>query len=277
MTIRLVLICATLLVIGCGGGGNSSTDGSSSQSISTPNIAGNWTFTATSSKFGGQVNAIGTIAQNGSTITGSLALSGSACASAGSFSGTISGNSLTISLNENGQTVTFTGTVSGSSASGSYSAPAGGCTNGDMGTWAGTETSNPAGSISPASLTFTNQNTNTSSAPQVVTLSDPGTANLAIMQISVSGDFSESNNCGLLIGTGASCAIQVTFTPTAVGTRNGTLTIQDNAANSPQTVSLAGTGTASIPGTPTGSTTVTITGTGSDGKTSQLPITVTVH
>jgi hypothetical protein len=34
----------------------------------------------------------------------------------------------------------------------------------------------------------------------------------------------------------------VTFTPTADGTRTGTLTITDNAAGSPQTVSLSGTG-----------------------------------
>jgi hypothetical protein len=36
----------------------------------------------------------------------------------------------------------------------------------------------------------------------------------------------------------------VTFTPTATGTRTGTLSISDNATGSPQTVSLSGTGTA---------------------------------
>jgi hypothetical protein len=40
----------------------------------------------------------------------------------------------------------------------------------------------------------------------------------------------------------ASCAINVTFTPTAAGSRTGLLTITDNAASSPQVVNLGGGG-----------------------------------
>ena len=104
-----------------------------------PNIAGNWTISATSSKFGNQITATGTIAQNGSQISGSFSLAGDSCADSAAASGTLKGNSITMTLSENGQNVIFTGTVTndGSSASGSYTAAAGGCTNGDTGTWIG--------------------------------------------------------------------------------------------------------------------------------------------
>jgi hypothetical protein len=122
-----------LVLAGCGGGG------------STPqlNIAGNWQLTATSSKFGDQYEASGTFAQNGSQLSGSLDITGDPCASVAAFSGTLQGDPLNVMLDENTQEVTYMGTVTsdGNSASGSYTAPAGGCTNGDTGTWAGTRTS----------------------------------------------------------------------------------------------------------------------------------------
>ena len=42
---------------------------------------------------------------------------------------------------------------------------------------------------------------------------------------------------------GASCTIDVGFKQAAKGARTGTLTLTDNAGNSPQTVALTGTGT----------------------------------
>src|SRR5207249_9155088 len=38
------------------------------------------------------------------------------------------------------------------------------------------------------------------------------------------------------------CSISITFTPTAMGARTGTLTVLDNASGSPQTAALSGTG-----------------------------------
>ncbi|MGH9393910.1 MAG: hypothetical protein ACRD1E_07045, partial [Terriglobales bacterium] len=46
---------------------------------------------------------------------------------------------------------------------------------------------------------------------------------------------------------GASCAIQVTFTPAASGARAGLLAVADNAAASPQSVALSGTGASGAP------------------------------
>ena len=108
---------------------------------STPgNMAGGWQFTGQSSIFGIEFSATGQVAQVGSNISGQLALSGTPCATSATFNGTVSGSGgLSINLNENGQVVVFSGTLSsdGNSASGTYSAPSGGCTNGDTGTWSG--------------------------------------------------------------------------------------------------------------------------------------------
>lgn len=98
---------------------------------------------------------------------------------------------------------------------------------------------------SPISLTFTSQNVGTMSAPQGVVMTNTGTAPLSIASISTSGDFAQSNNCPLspsTLSVGATCTINVTFSPTATGTRSGLITVADNANVSPQILSLNGTG-----------------------------------
>jgi hypothetical protein len=102
----------------------------------------------------------------------------------------------------------------------------------------------PTASLSPTSLTFASRNVGTTSAAQTITLSNGGTAALAITSIAATGDYAQTNTCGTSLAASANCTISVTFTPTAAGTRTGTLTVTDNAAGSPQTASLTGTGTA---------------------------------
>jgi Abnormal spindle-like microcephaly-assoc'd, ASPM-SPD-2-Hydin len=75
-----------------------------------------------------------------------------------------------------------------------------------------------------------------------VTLSNAGNAALSITTISTSGDFAQTNKCGTSLAAGGSCQISVTFTPTAGGSRTGTLTVADGASGSPQVVTLTGTG-----------------------------------
>jgi hypothetical protein len=65
---------------------------------------------------------------------------------------------------------------------------------------------------------------------------------LTIQKITVSGDFSQTNNCPATLSTGAACTISVTFTPTATGVQDGVLTVTDNDSTGPQTVNLSGTG-----------------------------------
>ena len=90
-----------------------------------------------------------------------------------------------------------------------------------------------------------------SSAATTAALSIIATPTLSISNIATSGDFSQTNNCGTSLAAGVHCAISVTFTPTATGTRTGTLTVSDNASNSPQTVSLSGTGVGAASLSPT--------------------------
>jgi Abnormal spindle-like microcephaly-assoc'd, ASPM-SPD-2-Hydin len=122
----------------------------------------------------------------------------------------------------------------------------------------GTTTSAPVVSLSPTSLSFGNQQVNTSSEVRTVTLSNSGNAPLAIHGIGLSGshsgDYRQQNTCpstSSTLATGASCFINVTFTPTAEGSRSASLTITDNASGSPQSVALSGTGVVGMP--PTGS------------------------
>src|SRR5262249_49824374 len=93
-------------------------------------------------------------------------------------------------------------------------------------------------SLSTTSLDFGTQLIGTSSAPQVVTLTNTGAVSLTISSIAVSGadseDFGQTNTCGSHLPPGASCTISVTFAPTQTGPRTASLTITDNGAGSPQ-------------------------------------------
>jgi hypothetical protein len=102
----------------------------------------------------------------------------------------------------------------------------------------------PAVNLSPNSLTFASQTLSTTSAIQNITLTNSGTAALTLSSIAASGDFAQTNNCGTSLAASAVCTISVTFTPTATGTRTGAITFTDNAAASPQQLSLNGTGVA---------------------------------
>jgi hypothetical protein len=103
----------------------------------------------------------------------------------------------------------------------------------------------PAATLSPG-LSFTGQLVGTTSTSQPVTLSSVGETALSVNSISAAGDFGQTNNCPASLPNGQSCTIQVTFTPTARGTRSGTLSVADNSTSSPEQVSVSGTGTAPV-------------------------------
>jgi len=98
-------------------------------------------------------------------------------------------------------------------------------------------------SLSASSLPFSTQLVNTTSPPKGFILNNYGTVTLNITSVDATSNFGESDNCGSSLASGASCIINVTFTPSASGSLNGTLSITDNALGSPQTVTLSGTGT----------------------------------
>ena len=98
-------------------------------------------------------------------------------------------------------------------------------------------------STDPALLTFGDQATGTSSTAQTVTVTNTGGIALAPTAITASGDFSETDNClNATVNAGASCAIQVTFTPTQATGRSGQLTVSANVAGGQLAVALSGTG-----------------------------------
>jgi hypothetical protein len=106
-------------------------------------------------------------------------------------------------------------------------------------------TSLTAAAPSPSSLTFASQLFGTASSVQTVTLQNTGSSALAVTAISMSGDFSETDNCvNISIAAGASCAIKVTFTPSAAGSRTGQMTINANVYGGQLTADMTGTGTA---------------------------------
>ena len=98
---------------------------------------------------------------------------------------------------------------------------------------------------SPPSLIFGSEVFGTASSAQAVTLTNTGTIGLTTSAIAVSGDFNETDNCqAVAVAAGASCTINVTFTPTATGIRTGQMTIDLNVNGGQLLVDLSGTGTA---------------------------------
>ena len=104
----------------------------------------------------------------------------------------------------------------------------------------------PIVAITPAALTFTLLS-GVTSAPQTVQLNNTGNAVLAVASVTIAGsnptNFAQTNTCGTSLSAGASCTVAVTFTAAAAGTFSATLNVADNAAGSPQTVTLSGTAT----------------------------------
>ena len=113
----------------------------------------------------------------------------------------------------------------------------------------------PGAALSPSSLSFGNVVVGATSPAKAVTLSNGGQATLNISSITASGDFAiSSTTCGATLAQGKNCKINLTFTPTQLGSRTGTLSVSDNAPGSPQTASLSGTGTAAATLTPASAT-----------------------
>jgi Bacterial Ig-like domain (group 2)/Abnormal spindle-like microcephaly-assoc'd, ASPM-SPD-2-Hydin len=133
-------------------------------------------------------------------------------------------------------------------------------------------------SLSPTGLAFGNENVGSTSAAQTVTLTNVGTTALTGVSVATSSAmFTQTNTCAANVPPGGTCAISVKFAPTAPGVVQGSLSITDSAGDSPQPVSLAGTGVsgpfASIspfsltfgpqaPGTTSPAQTITVTNTG---------------
>jgi hypothetical protein len=114
-----------------------------------------------------------------------------------------------------------------------------------------TVTAAPAAAVNPASLSFAAATIGQSGSTLATTLSNTGNATLNVGTLSVSGaaagDYAISGGTcanGTSLAAGASCTVQVGFTPSAAGARSASLVIAHNAAGGSSTVALAGTGNA---------------------------------
>jgi hypothetical protein len=91
------------------------------------------------------------------------------------------------------------------------------------------------------SQTFTFSNTDTGPATEALTF---GASAITLTGTNANQFAKGADSCsGQTIAVGASCSVTVTFTPTTTGAKTANLRLVDNAASSPQTLALTGTGT----------------------------------
>lgn len=118
----------------------------------------------------------------------------------------------------------------------------------------GTGTTSAGSSFNPTGVNFGNQNVGTSSTPVTVNLTNSGIGVLDISSVVLSGvnasDFTMTTTCGSTLAASASCGVTLVFSPAAAGTRSASLNFNDNAAGSPQTVSVSGTGVTPVSSPP---------------------------
>ncbi|HEX3786372.1 MAG TPA: choice-of-anchor D domain-containing protein [Pseudonocardiaceae bacterium] len=240
-------------VYSCEGGNFTVTDGGGNSGISGTPYCGNFpapvyppypassVTTAPGALNFGSVATGATSAAQTVTVanpTGSAAAV-SSIAATGDFAQT---NNCGSSIAANGSctvTVTFKPTAAGN-RTGSLTVNAGGVTN--TVSLSGTGTApGPVLGTNPASLSFASTVVGATATAQTVTVTNSGTTSATVSGVSVTGDFSQTNNCAT-VAVGASCAVTVSFKPTVGGARTGTLTVSSNANNSPTTVALSGTG-----------------------------------
>jgi centrosomal CEP192-like protein/HYDIN/CFA65/VesB family protein len=112
----------------------------------------------------------------------------------------------------------------------------------------------PAVTISPNPLNFPTIMQGTTSSPMIIVVTNSGNATLNIASITLTGnnasDFNMVSACSGSVAPGANCGINVTFTPLAAGQRSATISISDDASDSPQIINVAGTATPAPPTTP---------------------------
>jgi len=100
--------------------------------------------------------------------------------------------------------------------------------------------------VSPSGLTFGTQKVGTTGAAQAVTLTNNQSTALTISSISSTlTDFQVTTTCPMkprTLAGGASCTASISFRPAVTGTRSASLNFVDSANNTPQQVTMVGTG-----------------------------------
>jgi len=101
-------------------------------------------------------------------------------------------------------------------------------------------------SLNPAIIDFAKQGVGSTSTPLTASLTNVGSATLTLSSVQVTGsnagDFKLTNQCGSSLAASAQCSLAVAFAPSAAGTRTASVVFSDNAAGSPQMLTLNGIG-----------------------------------
>jgi hypothetical protein len=128
----MCILCGSIVLIACGSG--------VSRTTTVPGLfSGNWQFTLNRVANPIPLTYSGFLLQTGNLITGSLILGGE-CAGVGPVTGTITGQTFQLDVNESGQDLTLTGAIPSGGAGGvllggQFSTLGGGCTDASTGTW----------------------------------------------------------------------------------------------------------------------------------------------
>lgn len=220
-----ILVLLLVLLAACGGGEHPLS------------LSGNWQINLKNTATGAVKGESGFFVQSGSSLNGSLLLTGqTVCAGVGSVQGQVNGSTVTISVIQVGETVNLTGNAdTGTSMSGDYSILASPCGNSQVGTWTGTQVKPIAGSLkatftstmTPGSvLNFTGtiaQGTNNGSSAATVSGKMSTLDSTCLSGVSIGGQISgtaivlnllssEGISIGQLTGTTTSDATTITGT-----------------------------------------------------------------
>ncbi|MCU1317208.1 MAG: putative secreted protein [Candidatus Acidoferrum typicum] len=93
-----------------------------------------------------------------------------------------------------------------------------------------------------AGLRFGEQSVGTTSAPQQATLINGTTSEVTINSIKSVGNFVQSHTCGATLAAGAYCYVNVSFKPSSMAIKQGSISVTNNSSASPLVLPLLGTG-----------------------------------
>jgi hypothetical protein len=97
--------------------------------------------------------------------------------------------------------------------------------------------------FSKTALAYPNTLVASTTGAQSVTVTNTGNLPLTIATVAITGDYAKTDDCTAApLAPAAFCTINTTFTPASPGNRAGTITLTDDADDSPQTITLSGKG-----------------------------------
>ncbi len=105
----------------------------------------------------------------------------------------------------------------------------------------------PTPFFTPSSVAFASRTVSTTSPAQTLTITNGGACPITIASMAITGDFTFVSACPATLAPGATCTVDVTFTPLVVGARAGSLTVNTTDVTGTagrQVLPLSGTGAA---------------------------------